>query len=221
MRRERPSVLVIGFGNPGRVDDGLGPALAAAVAEMRLDGVTVDCDYQLVVEAAAELAGHDVVIFADADVSCEPPFTFTRLEPAADVSFTTHSISPASLLALARDYFDASTRGYMLAIRGYEFNEFGERLSDGARANLEAAVRFLETILHARCFDEATRSNAFLGARLPSLQMRESPLPPGEGSGEGAPVRHGCECSLTPGPSPRGRGEQTLDERARKQPIAT
>ena len=66
-------------------------------------GLTVDSDYQLQVEDAAEVARHDRVLFVDADRAGEAPFRFRRLEPAAGVpSFTTHSVPPGELLALAR-----------------------------------------------------------------------------------------------------------------------
>ena len=34
-------MLLLGYGNPGRLDDGLGPALAAQVERLALPGVTV------------------------------------------------------------------------------------------------------------------------------------------------------------------------------------
>ncbi|MHC4675441.1 MAG: hydrogenase maturation protease, partial [Planctomycetota bacterium] len=67
-------ILIIGYGNPGRLDDGLGPALANAVDKMNLPGVTAEADYQLAVEDAAALAQHDIVIFADADTCGNEPF---------------------------------------------------------------------------------------------------------------------------------------------------
>jgi hydrogenase maturation protease len=139
--------LVMGFGNPGRLDDGLGPALAARLEALAPAGVTVDSDYQLTVEDAAVVAAHDVAIFADAHVSCAPPFVFEPVEPKAGGSFTSHSVSPAQVMGLAHGLFGARTRGYLLGIRGHEFNEFGERLSDGAAANLDAALAFLLTWL--------------------------------------------------------------------------
>ena len=42
----------------------------------------------------------------------------------------------------------------MLGIRGYEFNEFGQVLSQKAKDNLEKAVKFIETALKKRDFDE-------------------------------------------------------------------
>lgn len=140
-------ILVIGYGNPGRLDDGLGPAFAAALEGLDLSGVTVDSNYQLSVEDAAEVAAHDLVIFADAHVSCPPPFCFEEIEPRPALSFSSHSVEPPALLALARDLFGARTRGFALGIRGYEFNEFGEALSDEARKNLEEALAFLLPLL--------------------------------------------------------------------------
>jgi hydrogenase maturation protease len=148
-----PRILLIGYGNPGRCDDGLGPAVAEAVASMAIPGVTVDADYQLQVEDAALLAEHDVVIFADASVSAPDPFEFHPLEPSDEVSFTSHSISPQALLAMAQEYFGATARGYALAIRGHEFDAFGEQLSPKARQNLEVAVAFIQAALRERQFE--------------------------------------------------------------------
>jgi len=138
------TVLLIGYGNPGRLDDGLGPALAAAASGMKLPGLTVDSDYQLTVEDAEAAARHDVVIFADAADAGPEPFVFRELTKTEDCSFSTHSVKPEEVLGLARRLFKARTRAYVLAIRGYEFNEFDERLSEGARENLAKAQRFLE-----------------------------------------------------------------------------
>ena len=154
MSERAAKVLVIGYGNPGRLDDGLGPALADALSRRDLPGLTIEADYQLTVEDASAVAAHDVVVFADADVAGPEPFEFRPLAAADAMSFSTHSVSPGAVLALAQDLFGATTRGYVLAIRGYEFDEFGERLSPKARANLDAAVRFLEGRL---------RENAFAG----------------------------------------------------------
>jgi len=147
-------ILLIGYGNPGRLDDGLGPAMAAAVERLALPGVTVDADYQLTVEHAASVAENDVVVFADADVAGAVPFSLRRIDPDPDpvVSFSSHSAEPQQILALAHRLFGARTEGYVLAIRGYAFDGFGEGLSDGARANLTAALRFIEPYLRERSF---------------------------------------------------------------------
>jgi hydrogenase maturation protease len=149
------NVLVIGYGNPGRRDDGLGPALAAAVERLGIAGVKVDSDYQLTVEDAAAVAEHDLVLFADAACSGAGPFALRRVEPGSAVTFSSHSVQPDGVLALARDLFGATPSAYLLTIRGYAFNEFGEGLSEEAQANLAAAIGFIEPVLRQRTFSEA------------------------------------------------------------------
>ena len=155
MDRRTRGILLIGFGNPGRLDDGLGPALAERIERLALANVTADSDYQLTVEDAAEAARHDVVIFADADVGGPEPFYVRRLSPSGGtLSFSTHSVTPAAVLTLARELFRAEPEGYLLGIRGYEFDEFGERLSEGAAENLEAAATYLAAALESGKIEE-------------------------------------------------------------------
>lgn len=156
----RGDVLILACGNPARADDGLGPALAEVLEQRRPHGVDVEADYQLTVEDAAAIAEHDVVIFADADVAAEAPFRFQAVQPKAALSFSSHSIAPAAVLALARDLFGATTRGYTLGIRGYEFGAFREGLSEAARKNLADATAFLLGVLAGRSFDRAARADA-------------------------------------------------------------
>ena len=143
MTRLHGKILLIGYGNPGRLDDGLGPALAAAVEQMGLDHVTVESCYQLAVEHAEQVSRHDAVIFADADTSGLEPFHFERLGPKMDAHFSTHSVVPETILGLANKLFGATIDGYILGIRGYDFEGFGEVLSHRARSNLAAAVQFI------------------------------------------------------------------------------
>jgi hydrogenase maturation protease len=147
--------LVIGFGNPGRLDDGLGPALAEALEPLATGQdksqpgrvVTIDSNYQLSVEDAVDVRDHDVVLFVDAAVSGAEPFYVERVEPATKASFSTHTLDPAAVMGIASDLFGAKTLGFIIGIRGYEFNEFGQRLSPRAQKNLEAARQFLKEVL--------------------------------------------------------------------------
>lgn len=136
-------VLVIGYGNPGRLDDGLGPAFAAAVEVLGLPHVTVDSDYQLTVEDAAAVAEHDLTLLVDASVTSAEPFELREVEPVEEIRFTSHTLSPESLLSMTTALFDPSAKALVLAIRGYEFDAFGEKLSAGARANLQSALDFI------------------------------------------------------------------------------
>ena len=137
-------ILIIGYGNPGRQDDGLGPALAEALEQFDLPGVTVDSDYQLTVEHAELASRHSVVIFADATKDDQESFTWTRIVAgAAGVRFSSHHLDPPDVLALSRDLFASEPGGYVLAMRGRRFGELEIGLSTEAQKDLKAAVDFL------------------------------------------------------------------------------
>lgn len=161
-------VLLLGFGNPGRLDDGLGQALVERVAARCIEGVTAEVDYQLQIEHAAQAAEHEVVVFADAAAAGPEPFSFRRVRPDGNVGFTTHSLPPTGVLGVAREHLGAEVEGWMLAIRGYEFNEFGEGLSDAAEANLAAAVDFLDPLLRTRSFHEIPAATGGFEPRIPT-----------------------------------------------------
>jgi hydrogenase maturation protease len=145
--------LILTWGNPGRQDDGLGPALAAALGAKQLPRVTVETDYQLQVECAADVAQHDRVLFVDADRTCDGPFRMHRLTPGnARPAFSTHSVAPETVLALSRELFGAEPEAWLMGIRGYEFDDFGQGLSEGALANLQAAVEYVSAACTSQSF---------------------------------------------------------------------
>jgi len=145
-------MLLICYGNPSREDDGLGPAVARAVEELDISDVTIEEDYQPNVEDAAAIAEHETVIFIDASLNGEEPFSFTRLEPKIKESFSSHSVEPASLFGLAKELFHARTEAYVLGIRGYSFEMFQEGLTDKALTNMNAALKFLIPALQSGTF---------------------------------------------------------------------
>lgn len=135
--------LVIGFGNPGRGDDGIGPELAARLSRRQLPGIRVLSDFQLKVEHAIEIARSRRVVFADASVAATSPFEFTRLEALADADLGSHSIGPTALMALAEFYFKATCPAFLLAIAGTDFDRIQDGLSASAERNLACAEVFL------------------------------------------------------------------------------
>ena len=136
-------VLVIGYGNPGRGDDGLGPALAAGVEALGLEGVTVDCDYQLTVDHAGLIATHDVVVFADAMIGLDVPFRLSPITRTQPETLGSHQVSPEAALALAGLLFGHAPPGWILAMAGGEFGEVKEGLSPRAARNLGLALEHL------------------------------------------------------------------------------
>jgi hydrogenase maturation protease len=147
-------LLLLGIGNPGRQDDGLGPALAEALAERNIPGLEVDADYQLTVEDAAALAECDLCVFADADAAGPEPFSLRRVEARGALEFSSHGVEPDAVVGLAQRLFGRSPPAYVFGIRGYEFGVLAEGLSPKARENLEKAVSFLEPLLRQGSIEE-------------------------------------------------------------------
>ena len=141
-------VLVLGYGNPGRQDDGLGPAAVGLIDALGWSNVTAFDNYQLNIEDAMDVAEHDVVWFVDAARIGPQPFAVHELSPESILDFTSHLIRPEAILAMARQYYGGAPQAFLLAIRGYEF-EFVEALSLRATDNLRLAVTMLAGAIRA------------------------------------------------------------------------
>jgi hydrogenase maturation protease len=117
--------------------------------------VSVESEYQLQIENAEAVARYERVLLVDADRAGPEPFSMRRLYPGkSGVTFSTHSVSPESVLALSRALFDAEPEAWILGIRGYEFDDFGEGLSPRGQSNLAAAIEFVRTAIRDDSFKE-------------------------------------------------------------------
>jgi len=138
-------MLVVGFGNMYRRDDGVGYAVVNALHES-LYGTPFDADddgldrlgrdvdlvvlHQLVPDLADIVADYDLVVFVDAHVEHLPePIREENIRPLYRPGIVTHQLHPASLLALARDLYQREPRCVLLSIRGHDF-DFGVGLAD-------------------------------------------------------------------------------------------
>ena len=148
MPSREPRVLVLGYGNPGRQDDGLGPAAVAEIESIGWPNLTAFDNYQLNIEDAMDVAAHDVVWFVDAAKEGPAPYTVRDVSPASTVEFTSHIVHPEAVLAIARQCYGWAPRAFLLGIRGYEF-EFVEALTPGAADNLRAALAMLTDRIRA------------------------------------------------------------------------
>lgn len=149
------AILVYGYGNPGRKDDGLGPAFIQLLDEWLIENplhqISTDCNYQLNIEDAAAIADKEVVVFVDASLEEDiDAFSLTKVEAStAKVEFSMHAVSPAFVLDLCEKMYDKSPETWLLHIRGYDW-DFIENLSDQAEKNLHGAFQFLLPFLREK-----------------------------------------------------------------------
>ena len=133
-------ILVFGWGNPSRGDDALGPMFVEHIEALGLPQVECLTDFQLQVEHALDLRGRERVLFVDASLKATTPFETSLLAPARDATFSTHAITPESVMQVFVDLNDDTLPAcQLLAIRGESF-ELGEALSESARRHLDAAI---------------------------------------------------------------------------------
>lgn len=149
-------VLVVGYGNPLRTDDGAGPAVADLVAadpRAASLGIDVRTPHQLTPELAVDAAAASLLVLVDA-AEGRPPgeVTVERVEGdgAADPSMT-HHLEPGSLLGLARGLFGAAPPAVVVSI-GAGSLEVGEGLTpEVAGAVATAAGMIVDIVEEHRC----------------------------------------------------------------------
>ncbi|MDP1606793.1 MAG: hydrogenase maturation protease [Rhodocyclaceae bacterium] len=137
-------ILIFGWGNPSRGDDSLGPLFVERIESLGLPDVECLTDFQLQVEHALDLQNRQRILFVDASFSALAPFSTSLLAPARDASFSSHAITPQSVMQVYVDLHNARPPPcHLLAIRGERF-ELGEGLSPAAASHLEAALRWAD-----------------------------------------------------------------------------
>lgn len=144
----RLAPLVIGIGNASRGDDGLGPALIAALEAAGGPAELMDV-YQLQPEHALDLAHRPAVLIVDAVDVRRPELAgpdgvrLARLQPGRDASWSSHALSPAALLQLCIDLHpdapQATPPVWLLSIAAERF-DLGAGLSNPARQRLLEAL---------------------------------------------------------------------------------
>ena len=104
-------------------------------------------EFQLQVEHALDLVNRELVLFVDASVNGNSAFSFTKLVAEKDKSYTTHAMSPSSILQVFLDIeHQPPPPCFLLSIQALNF-ELGTDLSDQARRNLNDASIFVTDLL--------------------------------------------------------------------------
>ena len=154
---KRPSILIFGFGNPGRQDDGLGIALVDRLEPLDLPSCAFEQNYQLNAEDALLIADYDTVIFADASVAVAS-VALTEIEPSHEIGFTTHAMHPSSVVGLCNELYSKFPKCYLLEMRGFLW-EMKEGLSPEAEDILKKAIDLLVPQLKSGTVSPVANSN--------------------------------------------------------------
>jgi hydrogenase maturation protease len=135
-------VLVIGYGNTLRTDDGVGRHVAERLAhDPRLNGVRVIGRHQLTPELALDVSQADLVVFVDA--SRHPPAGVFTVEPVERTgrhgTDWSHHLDPSSLLDLTGELYGRVPDAVLVSV-GVESVLPGDRMSPMVEASLPGLV---------------------------------------------------------------------------------
>jgi hydrogenase maturation protease len=143
------SVLVIGYGNTLRGDDGAGVQAAELIAERHPE---IACIYthQLTPELAERIAESDIVFFIDAQVELQE-VTARLIEPKTEIDQPrTHFFSPASLLSFSQQLYGRTpSRAYLVGIPASEF-EFSEHVSSATAKAIIECMNIVDRLLSSK-----------------------------------------------------------------------
>jgi hydrogenase maturation protease len=138
-------LLVIGYGNTLRRDDGAGVRVAEAVTALNLPGVRVIARHQLVPELVEAISRAHAVVFVDANAELATDVELNKLEARDATQVLAHSTDPRSLLSLSKQLFGGVPRAWSLTIPAEDLG-FGDQLSPHARAGIHTAVEKIKQI---------------------------------------------------------------------------
>ena len=133
------ALLVVGYGNTLRSDDGVGPMAAEAIEVRRLPGVRTLACALLTPELAEPISQCRTLVFVDAAVDAPREVQLREIVPAESSQLMAHAASPATMLALAQDVFGHAPGAWLLTIP-VEHIGIGEQLSEFAQRGLAEAV---------------------------------------------------------------------------------
>jgi hydrogenase maturation protease len=139
-------VLIIGYGNPLRADDGVGWHAARRLAELLQDEpIEILALHQLTPELAEPISRADLIIFIDASHEGQPgSWKCERLELDTTLGNSlAHHLTPRSLLAYAQAIFKVSPATLVVSVAGESF-AYCEQLTP----RIETALR--QVIEHVR-----------------------------------------------------------------------
>jgi hydrogenase maturation protease len=145
-------VLVVGYGNPLRTDDGIGWRVAECLADdPRLEGVAVMRRHQLTPELALDVSAATLVVLVDASHGLAAGTLSVDRATRADYAAATwsHHFSPPSLIALAHELYGRAADVFVVSC-GVQSFEVGDRLSPIVEAALPRVVDAVAELVAAR-----------------------------------------------------------------------
>lgn len=139
-------ILIFGYGNSLRSDDGAGRKVAENIAQEQWEGVLSLSLHQLTPELAEGLSQARAAIFVDAIVSGAAKVRVKPLKLGEIGSNFSHFTEPPSLLALAQALYGRMPPAWEVFVPGINF-EMGEVFSEVTEAGIAEAIGAIERLI--------------------------------------------------------------------------
>jgi hydrogenase maturation protease len=142
-------VLIVGYGNPLRSDDGIGWHAARQLAtDPRLEGAQVLAHHQLTPELAADISQASLVVLVDAAAEGDPGSVSVRqIEPRPATPATwSHHLDPETLAGLADALYGAVPPIVLVSVAAESFAE-GDGLSSALQQTLPGVVETVARVV--------------------------------------------------------------------------
>jgi hydrogenase maturation protease len=164
-------VLVVGYGNPLRGDDGAGCSAAGLLAtDPRLEGAQILARHQLTPELAADIAGASLVVLVDASLDGGVPgaVAVRSIQPRRDSPLSwSHHLDPAGLAGLAGALYDHVPPMVLISVTGAAFTD-SDRLSPAIQRVLPEVVERVVRVVEEHPRGPAITGQAVRPVRRPA-----------------------------------------------------
>lgn len=174
MEQRLPKLIIIGYGNPDREDDGVAwhvlNKIAGALGRPQFEeigegfqqlGESIDLLFQLQLtpELAETISQYQAVCFVDAHTgNIDKDLNVESISAAYQASAFTHHMTPQTCLSLAASLYQTYPESILVSIRGYQF-EFSHNLSPATQTLAHQAAEYILRWVESRGKQLYSREN--------------------------------------------------------------
>ncbi len=146
---ENSKILIIGYGNTLRGDDGVGYKIAETIKQWHYENITSLPVHQLTPDLAENLSQVDTVIFIDAvpltDIK-KAKLEIKTISINNKSNNLAHHNNPEQLLSLTQAIYQKVPKAYWILVPGFNFN-FSEELSPITQKYVNSTLKKIKDIL--------------------------------------------------------------------------
>ena len=138
----KPSILILGIGNPLRGDDGIGAYVCAQLEELNTPRLSVQTTHQLHTEWIFTFQQYDAVLLIDASLSDQDVLIRPISRAPASSSNLSHHMAASQVAALTSLIVGSATRFFECAVPGDAFG-LSDQLSEKGKMHADLAVAMI------------------------------------------------------------------------------